>query len=125
MINGNGHAGGSSPRLRGTDLIPCNDLLNWRFIPAPAGNGAQSHISKSVVPVHPRACGERLDEICSLRWSDGSSPRLRGTVFNQAKPVQCRRFIPAPAGNGFCQAVEKVQVTVHPRACGERFKRTE
>ena len=50
----------------------------------------------------------------------GSSPRLRGTAAPSAPIEGPARFIPAPAGNGsdrnrFCN-----QVTVHPRACGER-----
>ena len=51
---------GSSPRLRGTDCAAWEDAGLMRFIPAPAGNSAET--MPSIVPrsVHPRACGEQL-----------------------------------------------------------------
>ena len=73
-----------------------------------------------IVPVHPRACGERPvggphgDEVV------GSSPRLRGTQALQRDFVRVLRFIPAPAGNASQYRTFKGRPPVHPRACGER-----
>mgnify|MGYP001470775927 CR=1 FL=1 len=50
----------------------------------------------------------------------GSSPRLRGTLSGQRPPTALRRFIPAPAGNAQQKQPSEEEISVHPRACGER-----
>ena len=72
--------------------------------------------------VHPRACGERLNPAFSQWLMGGSSPRLRGTVTRGNLMENHMRFIPAPAGNGICRSRWMPRPTVHPRACGERFR---
>ena len=52
--------GGSSPRLRGTDICSNAEMMGDRFIPAPAGNRVRVAVRDWVVPVHPRACGEQF-----------------------------------------------------------------
>ena len=71
---------GSSPRLRGTGLIPVADSVQYRFIPAPAGNSKVVGKSPRFVPVHPRACGEQTINDGGFTFAAGSSPRLRGTA---------------------------------------------
>ena len=93
-------AHGSSPRVRGTDLL-C--LENFHFS-----------------TVHPRVCGEQeFDSRRKLRRF-GSSPRVRGTEPSDELHGFPRRFIPACAGNSnriasFCKST-----AVHPRVCGEQ-----
>ena len=70
--------------------------------------------------VHPRACGERMLTNLDLLSSNGSSPRLRGTLGQQHHEAPADRFIPAPAGNATSPAARRRATTVHPRACGER-----
>ena len=53
----------------------------------------------------------------------GSSPRLRGTVLHPRAAWRCHRFIPAPAGNSTTKRQSGSWATVHPRACGEQFRR--
>ena len=74
---------GSSPRLRGTFRPPALYVTPVRFIPAPAGN--ISHVVRVHRPatVHPRACGEHCCVRCVAPFSNGSSPRLRGTSTNR------------------------------------------
>ena len=72
---------GSSPRLRGTHRAQHPHLGGLRFIPAPAGNTAATGQRLTVSPVHPRACGEHPQAATITRRMDGSSPRLRGTLF--------------------------------------------
>ena len=91
---------GSSPRLRGTG----------GYHTAAARAGA----------VHPRACGERAGGQQLARAVGGSSPRLRGTAPRSGADRTCRRFIPAPAGNGRWRQRARGCRAVHPRACGER-----
>ena len=50
-----------------------------RFIPAPAGNTAQSQRARVPDTVHPRACGEHGQVPIVGPLATGSSPRLRGT----------------------------------------------
>ncbi len=72
-------------------------------------------------PVHPRACGERfVYSNAGDAWA-GSSPRMRGTDGQGPFRPDARRFIPAHAGNGFGGRAARSPVSVHPRACGERW----
>ena len=112
---------GSSPRLRGTDLSEAIADGELRFIPAPAGNRLSFDSSRSLMPVHPRACGEQSPKGDPSRFEDGSSPRLRGTVQQLDGRGRIGRFIPAPAGNSRGSRLQPVQVPVHPRACGEQI----
>ena len=50
---------GSSPRLRGTDSAKAQAMLEFRFIPAPAGNSHPKERNRDLATVHPRACGEQ------------------------------------------------------------------
>jgi len=154
--------GGSSPRLRGTPQPLGAAQRRKRFIPAPAGNAGGGHRPECRPPVHPRACGERRRIHAARRRKPGSSPRLRGTLWQrstayawttvhpracgerrdihrrqqrqagssprlrgtpdgQVQGVRARRFIPAPAGNALPKANQMISVSVHPRACGERW----
>ena len=91
---------GSSPRVRGTVERAVHETHDRRFIPARAGNGAARRRSRQCIPVHPRACGERLCFIGIGTGPVGSSPRVRGTVKFAQPRYWSARFIPARAGNG-------------------------
>ena len=72
---------GSSPRMRGTPAGRLYVRAFRRIIPAHAGNSNQPPFCAPRLSDHPRACGElRLTEIV-LKGYDGSSPRMRGTLF--------------------------------------------
>ena len=92
------YEGGSSPRLRGTPGIISPGECWTRFIPAPAGNTAAMTTLPAESSVHPRACGEHFCSASRSWLESGSSPRLRGTRDDTCRPVDHRRFIPAPAG---------------------------
>ncbi len=49
---------GSSPRVRGTPILPPRRRSLQRFIPARAGNTANYQTNHHRPAVHPRACGE-------------------------------------------------------------------
>ncbi len=110
---------GSSPRVRGTSLTPC-DLRSYdrfipacagnvptfdgthklvRFIPACAGNVPAYWLSLLPQTVHPRVCGERATPTVARKDHPGSSPRVRGTFSLRSEGLLCGRFIPACAGN--------------------------
>ncbi len=111
---------GSSPRVRGTVRIRTPDYVEWRFIPARAGNGCSETLPNSTTTVHPRACGERSAWYATDAARDGSSPRVRGTALPYLGDGPRYRFIPARAGNGEKQRTWRMRRPVHPRACGER-----
>ncbi len=69
---------GSSPRLRGMASAKEAGQNANRFIPAPAGNGAEIRKATEGTTVHPRACGEWFFTTGLPTTTYGSSPRLRG-----------------------------------------------
>ena len=104
--------------------------LDFRFIPARAGNTSPASRHTSPPAVHPRTRGEH---VLAPRWASryGSSPHARGTP-----PVYrlLGRFIPARAGNTTTMAAPPTspvhargthapgrdgQDAVHPRTRGE------
>ena len=110
---------GSSPRMRGTRTHPAHPADDRRFIPAHAGNTQNFGDRRSVLPVHPRACGEHSTKPRTSRTATGSSPRMRGTQDAASAYAEVRRFIPAHAGNTYYRRKTQSEKTVHPRACGE------
>ena len=71
--------GGSSPRVRGTLGVVIDNEIQFRFIPACAGNTSPA-----------ARCPPQIA---------GSSPRVRGTRVAEEIVARNERFIPACAGN--------------------------
>ena len=113
---------GSSPRVRGTPVVPPLGLWCRRFIPACAGNASSPASSAGRRPVHPRVCGERGGEFFLRRAEGGSSPRVRGTPYRISSLPPPARFIPACAGNAGRRGTPASSMPVHPRVCGERSR---
>ena len=111
---------GSSPRLRGTPVNISSHERVHRFIPAFAGNAPRTGAQTGRCPVHPRVCGERVDQVRVVPVLRGSSPRLRGTRVHQGAEGLGERFIPAFAGNATARRASAQGGSVHPRVCGER-----
>ena len=107
--------------MRGTRIASSKLSISYRFIPAYAGNALMPIPISTSVTVHPRVCGERYDPIVGRPCSDGSSPRMRGTLPNPPVYNHSSRFIPAYAGNAISQSTDERLHTVHPRVCGERL----
>ena len=114
---------GSSPRGRGTRRGGCGPGAGVRFIPARAGNAVASLARRRLIPVHPRAGGERRTRGAGHQPPDGSSTRGRGTQPGGGGGRPARRFIPARAGNAPCPYGRGESSPVHPRAGGERGDR--
>ena len=111
---------GSSPRVRGTPVRPRPAHGRVRFIPAGAGNARAPCARAISCPVHPRGCGERRTIGARCMPIAGSSPRVRGTLYDSRPQQFPLRFIPAGAGNAQAEAFESGNRPVHPRGCGER-----
>ena len=113
-------SGGSSPRVRGTPIVPRERKTFLRIIPARAGNASSERPRKWMMSDHPRACGERDYLMLESHSSPGSSPRVRGTPrASSISPIRTR-IIPARAGNAPPAPAARGRPPDHPRACGER-----
>ncbi len=119
MSNQSPRRPGSSPRLRGTPARTLVGMAYPRIIPAPAGNTRPRRTPWKNPTDHPRACGEHSLVKSPRRSDNGSSPRLRGTLLRCSSPASPSRIIPAPAGNTSQGNAYDLQVSDHPRACGE------
>ena len=96
--------------------------MQSRFIPACAGNRGKHIAPGRLIPVHPRVCGEQRPRPPFSFQIAGSSPRVRGTVFETVTSASQNRFIPACAGNRLDSAARYRWLTVHPRVCGEQYR---
>ena len=119
-LNGTGSTAGSSLRVRGTADNSGLTTLEWRVIPACAGNGEARWYARCVLPCHPCVCGERGKELTEGAIEFGSSLRVRGTGLCGGLGPCRARVIPACAGNSpgvrSCWSVQ----AGHPCVCGER-----
>ena len=110
---------GSSPRMRGTPGTRYHVRHYAGIIPAYAGNTLQQTVADDLQADHPRVCGEH-------RWSSrrhsthpGSSPRMRGTLFDERFRADGGGIIPAYAGNTYNYKKIRTRRRDHPRVCGE------
>ena len=88
-----------------------------------AGNSYGRVDKFEAVAVHPRVCGEQPRRLCGALHGAGSSPRVRGTVQEDAADRIWARFIPACAGNRPLPFSRLPMWAVHPRVCGEQPRR--
>ncbi len=131
---------GSSPLARGTRFSVDTSLSQIRFIPAGAGNTADTLHDMITQSVHPRWRGEHVNTNPRIEQTAGSSPLARGTRSRTRStmvptPVHPRwrgehwfpplpnlfptRFIPAGAGNTPTKSNASSSKPVHPRWRGE------
>ena len=133
--------GGSSPRVRGTDIRSTRSACQRRIIPACAGNRPKRRRTISAPKDHPRVCGEQPSNQPQLCTFAGSSPRVRGTAGRPTTTGAINRIIPACAGNSnsapgltsrgriipACAGNRHVCGCLcllsadHPRVCGEQY----
>ena len=90
---------GSSPRVRGTFFRLVNITFKLGIIPACAGNILLIGQSCPVSRDHPRVCGEHVSDSVAKKLSEGSSPRVRGTLRYLSSITMSKGIIPACAGN--------------------------
>ena len=90
---------GSSPRVWGTRIKTYRLYRSLRFIPTCVGNTI--HLNKLLIfyPVHPHVCGEHAPFSGAFSCSNGSSPRVWGTLEAILLYLHIKRFIPTCVGN--------------------------
>ena len=90
-----------------------------RLIPAHAGKTTADVIRNSLDRAHPRACGENGHKVCRAALRVGSSPRMRGKLSLPLDRIEPGGLIPAHAGKTRELQRELLDLSAHPRACGE------
>ena len=113
---------GSSPRMRGTHGGQCDLRCRAGIIPAYAGNTIRPYKVPPAVRDHPRVCGEHLPDALAPSMRQGSSPRMRGTLFWCSGVCPDSGIIPAYAGNTGNWTWPSWWIRDHPRVCGEHVE---
>ena len=90
---------GSSPRMRGAHTVFEWGYNMLRIIPAYAGSTPCSRPRRRAAWDHPRVCGEHDTQDGGVRCQAGSSPRMRGALWNGIVAFFTPRIIPAYAGS--------------------------
>ena len=96
--------------------------MYMRIIPALAGNTLPASLLMCSNRDHPRACGEHEHRAVTPPVTQGSSPRLRGTLSVRHCVTNPRGIIPALAGNTTVPTIAPSFHRDHPRACGEHYR---
>ena len=95
--------------------------VNFRFIPAGAGNTSHEVMKVRGRSVYPRWRGEHTSNTTVSASATGLSPLARGTHSAEFQTAYFRRFIPAGAGNTSCALVPRSHQAVYPRWRGEHM----
>ena len=96
-----------------------NEVDHDGIIPAYAGNTTYWKLHELYVRDHPRVCGEHHVSHIGLACTQGSSPRMRGTLEYSSTRLATPGIIPAYAGNTIAVMFSRIEVRDHPRVCGE------
>ena len=113
------HSTGSSPWVRGTQVVYIVLIQRIRFIPVGTGNTLRAHDTSGGRAVHPRGYGEHSSASAMKPAGPGSSPWVRGTRPGDIDIKGFPRFIPVGTGNTVPRRPRRTRATVHPRGYGE------
>ena len=89
---------GTSPRVRGKPPHVGQRLVQFRYIPACAGEAFFEAGPSGSFMVHPRVCGGSALDGKRIKLPRGTSPRVRGKRSASFVTVPSLRYIPACAG---------------------------
>ena len=109
---------GLSPRMRGNPPHEAVEGLNFRSIPAYAGEPWSGMSMPYLSRVYPRVCGGTINWTPVWSGLGGLSPRMRGNPLGAASLCGTSRSIPAYAGEPRPQAPDPDGRPVYPRVCG-------
>ena len=113
---------GSSPRVRGAEVIHDAGGDRVGIIPACAGSSQRRPAWGRAPWDHPRVCGEQMPGRDLAAAEAGSSPRVRGAAPRQDRDQRPRGIIPACAGSRTLTARTSPVTGDHPRVCGEQTR---
>ena len=110
--------------MQGKRVFPHGLTYTPRLVPTCAGKTAHSSTTKAISSAHPRVCGENVISSLKLTVWLGSSPRVRGKLWDLVAVFVNAGLIPACAGKTF-PAMSRVRyIRAHPRVCGENTNDT-
>ena len=112
---------GSSPRVRGSRMVHEQEKFHGGIIPAGAGLTLIELRAQSAVWDHPRGCGAHRICYGYNRWSQGSSPRVRGSQEPLTHGSRDSGIIPAGAGLTLADTAKTSTLRDHPRGCGAHW----
>ena len=110
---------GSSPRVRGKQILGFKDSSQKGLIPACAGKTLYLREIGGRGRAHPRVCGENRSIAAKISSLGGSSPRVRGKQKQVAEYLATHGLIPACAGKTKRLSAWHSSNRAHPRVCGE------
>ena len=110
---------GSSPRMRGALCRSRSPTPHKGIIPADAGSTYMSQNVENSYEDHPRGCGEHGTPEYAHIWDGGSSPRMRGALYDPITVGIDVGIIPADAGSTLDLLHSAALNEDHPRGCGE------
>ena len=112
------HAVGLSPRVRGNQHRARVGNVQYRSIPACAGEPGRTRRAPRWCAVYPRVCGGTGFTSSANDAAKGLSPRVRGNR-RKRRPGRARHgSIPACAGEPMAQPTIDRILKVYPRVCG-------
>ena len=111
--------------MRGADRAVRGQPHVHGIIPARAGSSKASAPPGNAIGDHPRACGEQPSCAPKSTMRMGSSPRVRGAVFESEDDCDGGGIIPARAGSRSMTSMPWMMKGDHPRACGEQRGKEE
>ena len=106
--------------MRGKARLQTALMVQMRITPAHAGKSRIRSGLRFWKRDHPRACGEKKQDLLKYSYGEGSPPRMRGKAWGTAVNALSVRITPAYAGKRRCWAGCKLLVWDHPRVCGEK-----
>ena len=112
------HGLGSSPRVRGSLAIIIVGNSPVGIIPAGAGLTFSASRRSLRNRDHPRGCGAHAFLTARKKFSEGSSPRVRGSQSNDRTTDPSMGIIPAGAGLTSMALRRQKWRRDHPRGCG-------
>ena len=111
---------GSPPHVRGKEgLCPCTPSVRG-ITPACAGKSTFLSRISSIIPDHPRMCGEKEIVLPGCSVFQGSPPHVRGKVIRIGWWTLSSRITPACAGKSLPAVAHGLCCWDHPRMCGEK-----
>ena len=103
--------------LPGAGICP----LRRGLIPTYAGNTPQPLAASPNARAHPHVCGEHLQGNFGSTYRKGSSPRMRGTLWDGVVWAIQNGLIPTYAGNTHRPQPVDGPCGAHPHVCGEHM----
>ena len=109
------------PRVWGQGKALKRTPASSRIIPTRVGTSSFFCVEVFNCEDHPHACGDKSYAVALASSTPGSSPRVWGQVVDASFDVVPMRIIPTRVGTSFLGKAEKLYITDHPHAYGDKY----